>query len=381
MFFRLAVITLALGGLAAVGVSAQESGVSDARFARLARGTNLPFWFWYAPETPEEIEARYSDADFTLTRAMGFTYARVPVDMGFLLDESRPDLLNRQRLALFDSGLDRLLAHGLAVMVDLHSTSLEDSNNSNYSASLEDPAFVDTFVQFWRSFAAHLSARDPEWVFLELMNEPVFYDSPELWPPIQARTLAAVRESAPEHTIILTGARWSNVDTFIELTPTDDTNIIYNFHFYEPHPFTHQGADWSDDSVMPLRNVPYPADPQAVQALVDSAESETVRETLRAYGEEYWDAAKIAERIQLAADWGARHNVRLICNEFGVFSPYAPPDDRAQWIEDVRTNLERHGIGWAVWEFDGSFGVVARAESDEAVVDAAVARALGLTLP
>jgi hypothetical protein len=29
-------------------VHLQQTGVSDARFARPARGANPPFWFWYA---------------------------------------------------------------------------------------------------------------------------------------------------------------------------------------------------------------------------------------------------------------------------------------------------------------------------------------------
>lgn len=50
IFLRLLLLSLIaslLGGTAA----AQEMGVSDARFAKLARGINLPYWFWYAPET------------------------------------------------------------------------------------------------------------------------------------------------------------------------------------------------------------------------------------------------------------------------------------------------------------------------------------------
>src|SRR5256884_7217523 len=44
-----------------------------------------------------------------------------------------------------------------------------------------------------------------------------------------------------------------------------DPNIIYNFHFYDPHVFTHQGANWSTNFVHYLKDLPYPSTPENVQ--------------------------------------------------------------------------------------------------------------------
>jgi len=51
--------------------------------------------------------------------------------------------------------------------------------------------------------------------------------------------------------ILATGVQWSNLDTLLELKPLKDHNIIYNFHFYEPHIFTHQGASWIPEDKEP----------------------------------------------------------------------------------------------------------------------------------
>ena len=69
----------------------------------------------------------------------------------------------------------------------------------------------------------------------------------------------------------------------------------------------------------------------------------------------------------------------MICNEFGVYRKNADPGDRAAWISDVRTSLEKHGIGWAMWDYDGGFDVVNR-QDGKAVPDPATVRALGLTM-
>jgi len=44
----------------------------------------------------------------------------------------------------------------------------------------------------------------------------------------------------------------------------------------------------------------------------------------------------------------------------------------------VRTALEADGIGWAMWDFHGSFGVVIQHSGQPAKVDAPIAAALGL---
>jgi aryl-phospho-beta-D-glucosidase BglC (GH1 family) len=381
-FYLLRVIVL-IGLCAALwgsvsGARAQAPGVSDERFARLSRGIGLVGWFWYAPENLEDVAAYFTPGDFARIRSLGFTFVRVPIDLGFLMDESDDDRLNDERLAVFDHALEQMLAADLAVMVDLHSTSLEDANASNYSGALEDPEFVPVFIEFWRSFAAHLSAYDPEMVFIEPMNEPVFEDDPAAWYPIQAALLAAIRESAPEHTLIATSALWSGLDTFLTIEPLDDPNIVYNFHFYEPFLFTHQGADWTWWLVESLRGVPYPSSPVAVQPVIDQYDNEEIRQQLSWYGEEGWNIAIIDERIALAAAWADQHGVRVICNEFGTYARYAPPADRVQWIFDTRTTFEKYQIGWAMWEYDGGFGLVRR-ENGQTFVDVDAARALGLT--
>ena len=69
----------------------------------------------------------------------------------------------------------------------------------------------------------------------------------------------------------------------------------------------------------------------------------------------------------------------LVCNEFGVYR-HAQPQDRATWIKDVRTSLERHNIGWAMWDYSGSFGVAIKKDGNTAF-DESTAKALGLNMP
>lgn len=355
-----------------------EPGVSATRCARLARGINLPRWFWLGSSDLNTVATYLTNTDFALIHSLDLTHVRVPIDLEFLFDPTSPDLLNAERLAVFDQALAQILSHNLAVVVDLHSTAPHDATSAIFSGRLEEnPAFVDTFIQFWSSLAAHLSPTDPDRVFLEPMNEPVFFSDPSRWPPIQKKLLPAIRASAPQHTLLATGALWSSVSTLVALEPLDDPNIIYNFHFYEPHTFTHQGAGWGPALAVDLRSVPYPVTPTGIEQALALAPHDDARRTIETYQREGWNKAKLDEMIGQAAAWGRQHGVRLTCNEFGAYKPYTVPADRAQWIRDVRTLLEQYQIGWAMWDYDDSFGLVER-QNGQITVDETIAGALGL---
>ncbi len=45
-----------------------------------------------------------------------------------------------------------------------------------------------------------------------------------------------------------------------------------------------------------------------------------------------------------------------------------------------RTALERHSIGWAMWDYSGSFGVVTKKDG-KAALDGNTVTALGLKMP
>ena len=357
----------------------ETGGVPDVRINRLEKGINLPGWLWLNRRSVAELDRRYSDADFQLIKRLGFTHVRIPIDMANVYDETQPDLLDQTCVGLLDGGIERILSHNLAIIIDMHSISQRDGG-SNYSGPLgTDPSFTDAFCRFWNSFARHLSQFDPDWVVLELMNEPVLRGNEAEWPPIQKKVIAAIRSGAPRHSILATGARWSNLDTLLDLEPLEDPNVIYNFHFYEPHIFTHQGASWSSDWVKPLRDIPYPSFPEAVEELLRKYSDGQINRNIKAYGEQRWNAAKIEDRMKLAAEWAKKHGVKVICNEWGTYRQYCPAKYRVAWLRDVRQACEKFGIGWCMWTFDGSFGVVRR-ENGSAIVDKDVAKALGLNV-
>ena len=343
-----------------------------ARFGRLRRGINLSHWFSQAANySKSHLDTHTTAQDITLIKSLGFDHVRLPIEPAPLLNNTPdPSILNTTYLGYIDRALDMILATGLTVIVDIH------PSDDFKLRMARDERGIEAFSTFWRAFASHLAKRDPESVLLEVINEPMVEDAYR-WYGIQGKLIAAIRQGAPNHTIIACGHRWSGLSEMLFLEPYADPNIIYNFHYYEPFAFTHQGATWAGPNLPFYKNVPYPSSPDAVKLLLDTIPDDPARYNLLRYGEDNWNAQRIDRELGAAATWAAKHRVYITCNEFGTFRKVVKAADRLAWLQDMRTALEKHGIGWTMWDYAGGFAVVNKV-SGQAQRDPEVLKALGL---
>ncbi|KAA6460295.1 glycoside hydrolase family 5 protein [Acidobacteria bacterium AB60] len=368
----LAVVSLSLPGPAQD--RAAELKTAFARAQHLRHGINASEWFaQHASDYSATFTSRYTDdADIALIARLGFDSVRLSIDPAPLEREPHNnDGLNADFTARLDHAVDTMLSHQLAVQIDIHP-------ESDYKARVRgNNADVERFTMLWRRLAAHYASRDPNLVFFEIMNEPEVSD-PYRWAGIQARAAEAIRQSAPQNTLIAAGPNYSSIADLLTQNPLPDGNVIYNFHFYEPHEFTHQGAGWGQPWWIYTHNIPYPATESSMDDALKQVPDPRDRYDFQHYWLDHWDAHRIKLQMDAAADWAKSHGVPLLCNEFGAYRRVTDPASRMNWIHDVRTALEADGIGWTMWDYRGGFGVVTKQDGQPAQPDPAVVEALGL---
>ncbi|MEP6911694.1 MAG: cellulase family glycosylhydrolase [bacterium] len=350
-----------------------QTDVAASRLNRLRHGINLSHWFAQSSDySKAHLDSHTTAEDIALIKSIGFDHVRFTIEPAPLFTWEDSTRLKSDYLKFLDSALDLILAQGLAVIVDIHpSDEFKIRLNSNDRQ-------IEAFGKFWRALAEHLSTRDPERVFLEVINEPMVEDGYR-WFGMQAKLISAIRAGAPQHTVIASGHRWSGIAELLFMQPYADRNIIYNFHFYEPFAFTHQGATWAGANLPYYKNIPYPSSPENISKILDTIQDDPARYNLLRYGEDNWNAARVDKEISAAAAWAAKYQVPLTCNEFGTFRTFAPSADRAVWIADMRAALEKYGIGWTMWDYGGGFGVVNK-QNGHATADTEVVKALGLAV-
>lgn len=360
--------------LASLAASAQST-VPAQRLAHLRHGINTGAWFAQVYDskgyTKEHLQSWETADDIALIKSMGFDNIRLSVNPEPMFRNKRPDEIPADYLTYLDSAVNMILDHGLAVVIDMHP-------ESDFKAKLvsNQDDYVQQFADFWRALAKHYSTWDADRVFFEVLNEPEFKDRNQ-WAGVQAKLVAAIREGASQHTIIAAGANWSSDDELVVMETLHDSNVIYNFHFYEPFLFTHQGAGWTSYSVHWTRGLHYPSTPESAAEVAATVPDPLYRLQITRYGQDRWNAERMEAEVNQVAEWGKQHNVPVVCNEFGVYRAHSNPKDRTTWISDFRKTLEKHGIGWAMWDYDGGFGVVTKKDG-KAAADYNTLHALGL---
>ncbi len=358
------------------GHPASANGVPESRLTRLTRGINITRWFALDPDNAaaSHFTGYLGDDDLQLIHDLGFRFVRLAIDPGALYHPETPTRPDPTMLGYIDAALDRFFAHDLAAIVDIHYIGKQPFE--------QDAGYVDGYVLFWGALAEHFSALDPEMVFLEPLNEPVFQKDPGQWPPIQQRLIAAIRAKAPQHTLIVTGALWGGIDGLFRLPLVGDPNVLYSFHFYEPMAFTHQGAGWAGAPYPALRNLPYPSNPEVCADILHTITDPLANQAAVEYCKTSpWTPARIDGRIAQAAGWATARGVHVFVGEFGVYCPVTPPDSRLRWLQDAHTSFEKHGIGWTLWGYDDCFGLGRERKGGQIIFDRDAASALGLEMP
>ena len=348
-----------LAGAAAAGlsfalpaeVSAQGRGDGLPR-----RGVNLSHWLSWEGRQP------VAPVDLRLIRSAGFDHVRLPVDPEFL-GWKPPDPALPPQLARLDAALKMILDAGLAAIVSFHAR--EDTRDR---IELRRP-YQEGYLAFWRGLARRYAALPGDRVVFAVMNEPQYYvRGARRWHQLQQSVVQAIRAEDAQRMLALSGIGGSGVD-YIERTGViRDDRSFFVFHFYEPYLVSHFGAGWEPFTKEPgalVGRVTYPSTEMtmAAAAIRHGPQFAAAEKLVRAYIDRPWTAETIDGRIAVAASWARKSGVRLMCTEFGVLRVRIDAASRYRWLADVRASLERHGIGWSVWDYADLFGI-ATAQGD-----------------
>lgn len=320
------------------------------RATLLQRGINLSGWLSGTDDfSAEHFRRQITGADLRFIHDVGLQYVRLGVDPAQILPGGAGTEGNPVALAQVDHAVDEAIDAGLVVMISVFP-------KLDYKKRLSTDRGARDFTALWRVLAKHFAGRDPERLLFELANEPAVHDA-RSWDLLQATVVQAIRETDREHTLVACGAWYSEVHELLKTTPLPDGNVIYAFHWYEPFVFTHQGATWGSVDWPQYHDVPFPVRSEDVPALMGSVHDATARWNLRQYARGDWAHGGVRTRLTYPRLWADRHHVPIICDEFGVDRDTAPPLSRERYLREVTGTLRDLGIGWAMWDYDGSFGI------------------------
>lgn len=301
------------------------SSASRATSTALGRGVN----FGDMLDAPNEGDwgLILRDEFIDVTAQAGFTSVRLPVRLSNHTAATAPFAIAPAFLSRVESVIDKLLAKGIYVVLDMHHYRQLDGDALDSGEFSVDSAILDVrFLMIWQQIAERFRSKSTH-LLLELYNEPHGRLTPQKWNGLAARALNVVRKSDPGRIVVIGPTNWNGADALPALRLPNDANLIVTVHNYEPFDFTHQGAEWVQP-VLPTGVHCCNADQQA---------------------------AAIAP-LATAKAWSNSVRYPIFLGEFGAYDK-ADMRSRVQFTRLVRDAAEARGIRWTYWELASNFGV------------------------
>jgi aryl-phospho-beta-D-glucosidase BglC (GH1 family) len=326
------------------------------------KGFNLLDYF--SPSMSEnDNEGRTTEDDFKWMSDWGFDFVRIPMAYpSYLSFDRSKDIviddvykINNKVVDQIDKLVFMAQKHGLHVSLNLHRGPGYCINAGFHEPFnlWKDKSAQDAFNFHWGMWAERYKSIPPEKLSFDLLNEPAYIDDmndqfakKELVPGATYHKVAegavkAIRAVSPNRLIIADGnGGGSNVTP--ELI---DLKIAQSCRGYWPHYISHYQAPWvwKDPS-----KAPTPAWPGTFDGKVYG------REQLEDF---YKPWAALVEK-----------GVGVHCGECGCWRN-TPHEVFLAWFGDVIDILTKSGIGYALWNFRGDFGVLDSGRADVKYTD------------
>lgn len=257
-------------------------------------------------------------ADFERIAKAGFDTVRIPVRWHNKSIDRAPYTIDPQWMARVEQVVGWALANDLNVILNSH----------HFDPIHEDPLDVaEWHGGVWKQIADRFADSPVDRLWFELENEPHDkFDHSNLIATLTP-ALEAVRASNPTRPVIIGGEKWSGIDSLATLPLPDDDHIYPTFHYYDPFPFTHQGAQWVAPDI-----------PPAGRKFGNAADMAQLRA----------DVAKVQAYIE-------REGKVPFMGESGAYDKHVSTPERAAYHHAIRTAFEPVGVGICTWAYANTF--------------------------
>lgn len=308
----------------------------------LTKGIGISHWYWMRQGTL--IDHYIIPADIQALKVMGVKHVRISFEMA---DLDKPEIVKQLK-----RDIQAFVDQKIGVMV----SAFGDMYNRDVIATSKANALLEKLCQ------EVIHSFSPDFVVVQIANEP-WVEEPEHWSKIQNGLIQTARKILPEHTLITSiplkygkgNGEWSMFQAFARMTPSDDSNVVYAFHFYEPFLFTHQGADWDPNAIF-VKKWAYPTNPENSEQVIKTLDPKAPS-WISGVLQQTWGKEQLQKSLVPILEWREKYKRPVIVTEFGVYKPHVDFKSRLKWFADAVSVLNESKLGWTYWDYGGGFGL------------------------
>jgi len=355
--------------LKAAGMSAAALGISGlpaiAADKPKAAQTTIPRWRgfnlldYFSPNPGRGTDRnRTTEDDLRWMSDWGFDFVRLPMAYPRWIDFDRSKPIRQEDMVRIREDvleeIDGLVGmahkHGLHVSLNLHRAP-GYCVNAGFQEPFnlwKDQEALDAFCFHWGMWAKRYKGMPPARISFDLVNEPSWREDMndqhskrgavpgDVYRRVAEAAAKAIRSANPNHLIIADG---NDVGSSV-VPELVDLKIAQSCRGYNPGIISHYKAPWAFKDV---DNLPVPVYPGKT-------------------GNEHWDRARLEAFYAPWIDL-ARKGVGVHCGECGCWK-MTPHSVFLAWFGDVLDILTGSGIGYALWNFRGDFGILDSGRTD-----------------
>jgi endoglucanase len=306
------------------------------------RGFNLLEMFWMDGKRKKgDATPGFVEDDFAWMADWGFNFVRLPMSYRFWVVNNDPSVIDEPVLEKIDAAIEMGRKHGIHVCLNFHrgpGYCVSRSEEEPFNLWKDAPA-LSAFVHHWKIFANRYKGISSDVLSFNLINEPSAPSDDKMTRQDHERVIRAavnaIREIDSKRLIIADGVSWGN-EPLPELA---DLGIAQSCRAYIPMAVSHYKAEWVN-----ARDWKEPSWPCVER------------------DGKLWDKKALKQHYKKWADL-AKTGVGVHCGEGGAYN-HTPHKVFLAWLKDVLDILSGFGIGLALWNFRGGFGVLDSGRAD-----------------
>ena len=214
------------------------------------RGISFGNDVWYKSHYDIPV-GHHSEIDYERVAAMGFNSIRFYLNYQLFERDDAPFTYRESGFAWLDQNIAWARKHGIYLILNMHVPQGGFQSNGNGGRFWQEPANQERFIALWKAIARRYQD-EPVILAYGILNEPSPTKDIAQWEEVARNTVAAIRQEDQNHIVsveraIVVGNDFlmDNHNGNLNFVLINDPNTMYEFHFYAPHSFTHQGSSWS----------------------------------------------------------------------------------------------------------------------------------------
>ncbi len=284
------------------------------------RGVAFGNHVWENDRIPRE---HHGEEDFARVHDLGMNLVRFYLNYKTFESDDHPYVYLDDGWRWLDDNIAWAKSHGIYLILNIHIPQGGFQSLGKGWDLWDKPENQTRLIALWKAIADRYK-NEPVILGYDLLNEPGVSRDKKQWQQLAQQLVDAIRQVDTHHPLIVervnsVHGKWS-MDANMNFVTVNDTNVIYEFHIYDPYFYTHQLA-WWDKQLKDHEGGVWP-DPK----------NNHTRKFLSNIIDKY-------------LSWGSKHQVPLYLGEWGVFkATFENNRGGLNWVKDMIEILNQDKI-------------------------------------